>query len=376
MKNIRNSRVLIASIWHSIPSTTRLIIKYQKVVEKIIGHRLIAGLSVVIGIVTLVLTMSFTNTGLVPNEDTGTLFAMISMPPGTSQVETQKVTDQVDKMLASNPYIERREQIVGYNFLAGQGSNQSTFIIKLKPFAEREYGIFDRIKSVFTGAGIAGLFIDPTSSNMILGMIYKQTASIKGAQILAFAPPMIPGYGMSNGLSFSLQDKTGGDLNKFFKVAQDYLAALNKRPEFSRALTTYNPNYPQYMVDVDVAKAKQAGTSPAAILSVLQGYYGGMYASNFNAYGKLFRVMIQGTAESRVDEASLNNVYVRTTGGMSPVSEFCSLKRVYGPSNITRFNLFTSIAVNATPADGYSSGQAIKAAEEVASQVLPQGYGL
>ena len=163
--------------------------KYQKVVEKIIGHRLIAGLSVVIGIVTLVLTMSFTNTGLVPNEDTGTLFAMISMPPGTSQVETQKVTDQVDKMLASNPYIERREQIVGYNFLAGQGSNQSTFIIKLKPFAEREYGIFDRIKSVFTGAGIAGLFIDPTSSNMILGMIYKQTASIKGAQILAFAPP-------------------------------------------------------------------------------------------------------------------------------------------------------------------------------------------
>ena len=350
--------------------------KYQKVVEKVIGHRLIAGLSVVVGIVALVLTMSFTNTGLVPNEDTGTLFAMISMPPGTSQVETQKVTDQVDKMLASNPYIERREQIVGYNFLAGQGSNQSTFIIKLKPFAEREYGIFDRIKSVFTGAGIAGLFIDPTSSNMILGMIYKQTASIKGAQILAFAPPMIPGYdGMSNGLSFSLQDKTGGDLNKFFKVAQDYLAALNKRPEFSRALTTYNPNYPQYMVDVDVAKAKQAGTSPAAILSVLQGYYGGMYASNFNAYGKLFRVMIQGTAESRMDEASLNNVYVRTTGGMSPVSEFCSLKRVYGPSNITRFNLFTSIAVNATPADGYSSGQAIKAAEEVASQVLPEGYG-
>ena len=349
--------------------------KYQKVVEKVIGHRLIAGLSVVVGIVALVLTMSFTNTGLVPNEDTGTLFAMISMPPGTSQVETQKVTDQVDKMLASNPYIERREQIVGYNFLAGQGSNQSTFIIKLKPFAEREYGIFDRIKSVFTGAGIAGLFIDPTSSNMILGMIYKQTASIKGAQILAFAPPMIPGYGMSNGLSFSLQDKTGGDLNKFFKVAQDYLAALNKRPEFSRALTTYNPNYPQYMVDVDVAKAKQAGTSPAAILSVLQGYYGGMYASNFNAYGKLFRVMIQGTAESRMDEASLNNVYVRTSGGMSPVSEFCSLKRVYGPSNITRFNLFTSIAINATPADGYSSGQAIKAAEEVASQVLPQGYG-
>ena len=349
--------------------------KYQKVVEKIINHRWISSLTVVLGIVALVVTMKFTQTGLVPNEDTGTLFAMISLPPGTSQVETQKVTDQVDKMLASNPYIERREQIVGYNFMAGQGSNQSTFIIKLKPFAERKYGMIDRIKSVFDGAGIAGLFIDPTSSNMILGMIYKQTASIKGAQIIAFGSPMIPGYGLTNGVSFVLQDKTGGDLNKFYKVAQDYLAALNKRPEFSRALTTYNPNYPQYMVDVDVAKAKQAGTSPAAILSVLQGYYGGMYASNFNSYGKLFRVMIQGTVESRMSEDGLTNIYVRTAGGMAPVSEFCTLKRVYGPSNITRFNLFTSIAISATPADGYSSGQAIQAAEEVAKQVLPQGYG-
>ena len=349
--------------------------KYQRVVEKIINHRWISSLAVILGIVALVVTMKFTQTGLVPNEDTGTLFAMISLPPGTSQVETQKVTDQIDKMLASNPYIERREQIVGYNFMAGQGSNQSTFIIKLKPFAERKYGMIDRIKSVFDGAGIAGLFIDPTSSNMILGMIYKQTASIKGAQIIAFGSPMIPGYGLTNGVSFVLQDKTGGDLNKFYKVAQDYLAALNKRPEFSRALTTYNPNYPQYMVDVDVAKAKQAGTSPAAILSVLQGYYGGMYASNFNAYGKLFRVMIQGTVESRMNEDGLTNIYVRTSGGMAPVSEFCTLKRVYGPSNITRFNLFTSIAINATPADGYSSGQAIQAAEEVAKQVLPQGYG-
>ena len=349
--------------------------KYQKIVEKIINHRWISSLAVILGIVALVVTMKFTKTGLVPNEDTGTLFAMISLPPGTSQVETQKVTDQVDKMLASNPYIERCEQIVGYNFMAGLGSNQSTFIIKLKPFAERKYGMIDRIKSVFDGAGIAGLFIDPTSSNMILGMIYKQTASIKGAQIIAFGSPMIPGYGLTNGVSFVLQDKTGGDLNKFYKVAQDYLAALNKRPEFSRALTTYNPNYPQYMVDVDVAKAKQAGTSPAAILSVLQGYYGGMYASNFNAYGKLFRVMIQGTVESRMNEDGLTNIYVRTAGGMAPVSEFCTLKRVYGPSNITRFNLFTSIAINATPADGYSSGQAIQAAEEVAKQVLPQGYG-
>lgn len=349
--------------------------KYQRGVEKIINHGKIAGTAVIVGIVALIVSMSFTKTGLVPDEDTGTLFAFVSTPPGTSQTETQKITNQIDRMLASNPYIERREQILGYNFMAGQGSDQATFIVKLKPFAEREYSFFQKIKSVFTGAGIAGLFIDPTSSNMILGMIYKQTSSIKGAQVIAFGPPMVPGFSAVSGLSFSLEDKTGGDLNKFFQITQDYLKALNERPEISRAMTTYNPSYPQYMVDVDVAKTKQAGTSPAAVLAVLQGYYGGMYASNFNAYGKLYRVMIQGTVDSRMNENSLNDIYVRTPSGMSPVSEFCTLRRVYGPSNIARFNLFTSIAVNASAADGYSSGDAIKAVEEVASQKLPQGYG-
>ena len=349
--------------------------KYQRGVEKIINHGKIAGTAVVVGIVALIVSMSFTKTGLVPDEDTGTLFAFVSTPPGTSQTETQKITNQIDRMLASNPYIERREQILGYNFMAGQGSDQATFIVKLKPFAEREYSFFQKIKSVFTGAGIAGLFIDPTSSNMILGMIYKQTSSIKGAQVIAFGPPMVPGFSAVSGLSFSLEDKTGGDLNKFFQITQDYLKALNERPEISRAMTTYNPSYPQYMVDVDVAKTKQAGTSPAAVLAVLQGYYGGMYASNFNAYGKLYRVMIQGTVDSRMNENSLNDIYVRTPSGMSPVSEFCTLRRVYGPSNIARFNLFTSIAINASAADGYSSGDAIKAVEEVASQKLPQGYG-
>lgn len=349
--------------------------KYKNGVEKLIGHRLITSVSVVVGIVVLVLTMTFTKTGLVPDEDTGVLFATVSLEPGMSQNETQQVTDRIDKMLASNPYVESRVQLVGYNFIAGQGSNQATFIVKLKPFEDRKYGLFDRISSVFNGAGIAGLFIDPTSSNMILGMIYKQTASIKGAQVLAFAPPMVPGFAMSNGLNLSMQDKTGGDLNKFFQITQDYLKALKERPEISNAMTSYNPNYPQYMVDVDIAKTKKAGTSPAAVLSVIQGYYGGMYASNFNAYGKLFRVMIQGTVESRINERGLNSIYVRTPSGMAPVSEFCTLRRVYGPSNIARFNLFTSITVNVQTADGYSSGDAIKAVEEVAAEKLPQGYG-
>ena len=348
--------------------------KYKKTVEKIIGNRIITGISVVVGILALVITMATTKTGLVPDEDTGVLFAMVSLEPGMSQTETKKVTEQIDKMLETNPYVECRVQLIGYNFIAGQGSDQATFIIKLKPFEERKYSMFDRIKSVFNGAGIAGLFIDPTSSNMILGMIYKQTASIKGARVLAFGPPMVPGFSVSNGLTMSMQDRTGGDLNKFFTITQEYLAALKERPEIGNAMTTYNPNYPQYMVDINVARAKQSGTSPAAILSVLQGYYGGMYASNFNAYGKLYRVMIQGSVESRINPDGLNNIYVRTPGGMAPVSEFCTLKRVYGPSNIARFNLFTAITVNAQAADGYSSGDAIKAVEEVAAQKLPPGY--
>ena len=212
--------------------------------------------------------------------------------------------------------------------------------------------------------------------NSVLGMIYKQTANIKDAQIIAFAPPMISGFSATNGITFAMLDKTGGDLNKFFDITKKYLAELNKRPEIQTAMTSYNPNYPQYMVDVDVAKCKQSGITPQAVLSTLQGYYGGMYASNFNAYGKLFRVMIQGSPESRMTPESLSNIYVRTSAGMAPVEEFCSLRRVYGPSNINRFNLFTCINVTATAADGYSSGQAIKAVEEVAAQTLPDGYGL
>jgi HAE1 family hydrophobic/amphiphilic exporter-1 len=185
---------------------------------------------------------------------------------------------------------------------------------------------------------------------------------------------MIPGYSLSSGVSLVMQDRTGGDLNKFYDIVKNYIAELNKRPEIQMAQTSYNPAYPQYMVHVDVAKCKQVGVSPATILSTLQGYYGGLYASNFNAYGKLFRVMIQGSPETRQTEESLNSIYVRTPSGMSPVKEFCRLERVYGPSNINRFNLFTSINVTATVNDGFSSGEAIKACQEVAATTLPTGY--
>ncbi len=334
-------------------SYNKILGKYKNRVTKITHKPVIAIIAVLLGIVALGATMATTNTGLVPSEDTGTLFCTISMPPATSVERTKEVIDQVDAMLASNTAIQSREQIQGYNFIAGQGSDQATFIIKLKPFSER--GITEGAMAV-------------------LGMIYKQTAEIKDAQILAFSPPMIPGFSANSGLSIVMEDRSGGSLNKFFEVTKDYLAELNKRPEIQTAQTSYNPNYPQYMIDVDVAKCKQAGISPSTVLSTLQGYYGGLYASNFNAYGKLYRVMVQGDVPSREKPEGLSNIYVRTPSGMSPVKEFCSIKRVYGPSNINRFNMFTSINVTATLADGYSSGEGIKAVEEVAKNNLPEGY--
>ncbi|MBR5653970.1 MAG: efflux RND transporter permease subunit [Prevotella sp.] len=334
-------------------SYTKIQGKYKNRVEKLVRKPLLVGILVVAGIVGLLWTMNTTKTGLVPDEDTGTLFCTISMPPATSVARTRQIIDEVDAMLASNTAIQSREQIQGYNFIAGQGSDQATFIIKLKPFSER--GITE-------------------GSMAVLGMIYKQTASIKDAQVLAFSPPMIPGFSANSGISLVMQDRTGGDLNRFFQVTKDYLAELNKRPEIQTAQTSYNPSYPQYMVDIDVAKCKQAGIAPNTVLTTLQGYYGGLYASNFNSYGKLYRVMIQGEVESRERPESISNIYVRTPSGMTPVTEFCTLKRVYGPSNINRFNLYTSINVTATVAEGYSTGEAIKAVREVAAANLPQGY--
>ena len=353
----------------------KILKKYKKGVERVINHRIITLVTVVAGIVLLVIMMGVTRTGLVPDEDTGTLFCTISAAPGTSQHRTMQIAQEVDKMLASNPAILRREMVGGYNFIAGMGSDQATFIIKLKPFDERPSGFFHKLAGIWQGDGLMRFFVNPTEANSVLGMIYKQTANIKDAQILAFGPPMIPGFSANNGVAVTLEDKTGGNLNKFFNIAQDYLKALNKRPEIQKAMTSYNPNYPQYMVDVDVAKCVQAGITPAAVLSTMQGYYGGLYASNFNAYGKLFRVMIEGNVESRMTKEGLSNIYVRTSDGMSPVNEFVKLHRVYGPSNINRFNLFTSINLTITPNNGSSTGQAIKAVQEVAKQKLPTGYG-
>lgn len=338
--------------------------KYRNGVRKLVERPVISIIAVVVGIVVMAILGMNTKSGLVPNEDTGTLFCTVSTPPGTSLEKTNEVMNKVDSMLATNPAIMSRLRITGYNFIAGQGSNQGTFVIKLKPFEERqaEEGILKYIG------------VHNEGSSMVLAMIYKQTAAIKGAQILAFQPPMVQGFSATNDLTFSMQDRTGGDVDKFFKVTQDFLTELNKRPEVSNAMTSYNSKYPQYLIDVDVAKCKQSGIDPNTVLTTMQGYYGGLYSSNFNSYGKLYRVMIQAEPSARGDLKSLNNIYVRTSSGMAPINEFVSMKKVYGPQEIDRFNLFTSINVTAAPADGYASGDVIRAISEVASSSLPSGY--
>ena len=348
--------------------------KYKGAVEKLVRKPVAVIAAVIVGIVALGTTMATTKSGLVPDEDTGTLFCTISMPPATSVARTRQIINEVDSILAADPAIMSREQIQGYNFIAGAGSDQATFIIKLKPFAERQKGFFWKLSGLWQGDGIYRFFLNPYEASGVLAQIYIKTAHIKDASILAFAPPMSPGFSANSGISLVMQDRTGGELNKFFGIVQEYLKELNKRPEIQMAMTSYNPNYPQYMIHVDVAKCKQSGISPQTVLYTLQGYYGGLYASNFNAYGKLYRVMVQGSPETRMTPESLKSVYVRTPKGMAPVEEFCTRNRVYGPSNINRFNLFTSINVTATVADGYSSGEAIKAVQEVAAQVLPTGY--
>ena len=338
--------------------------KYRNGVRKLVERPVISIIAVVVGIVVMAILGMNTKSGLVPNEDTGPLFCTVSTPPGTSLEKTNEVMNKVDSMLATNPAIMSRLRITGYNFIAGQGSNQGTFIIKLKPFEERqaEEGILKYIG------------VHNEGSSMVLAMIYKQTAAIKGAQILAFQPPMVQGFSATNDLTFSMQDRTGGDVDKFFKVTQDFLTELNKRPEVSNAMTSYNSKYPQYLIDVDVAKCKQSGIDPNTVLTTMQGYYGGLYSSNFNSYGKLYRVMIQAEPSARADLKSLNNIYVRTSSGMAPINEFVNMKKVYGPQEIDRFNLFTSINVTAAPADGYASGDVIRAISEVASSSLPSGY--
>ncbi|WDF68450.1 efflux RND transporter permease subunit [Sphingobacterium oryzagri] len=329
--------------------------KYKNAVSGLIKRKWLAALGILAFAGTFWLLIKTTPTGFVPNEDGGTIFANISLPPASSLERSEAVAIQIDEMVRKIPEVESTLRITGQNFIAGAGGSYAMIVIKLKPWAER------------TKAG--------QDLRSITGKLFGMTAGIRSAQVIFFSPPTLQGFGTSSGFEFQLQDKTGGELDKFSDISSDFIAALNQRPEIQYATTSFNNKFPQYQVTVDVARCKEAGISVSTVLSTLQGYFGGVYASNFNQFGKQFRVIYQADNEFRSTPESLNNVYVRNDNGlMAPIAEFLKLEKVYGAEAINRFNLFTSIAVQGSPNPGYSSGDAIAAIEEVAKEKLPTGY--
>ena len=332
-----------------------LLKKYKKHVLFFIQKRVLSACIVVASIVLLVFFMNTTPTGMVPNEDTGTIMGAITLPPGTSQERAMEVLDRVDSLVAADPAVQSRTVISGFSFIGGRGPSYGSIIIKLKDWEERSM---------------------MQNSDIIYSTLFMRAQKVvKDAQVLFFALPMIPGYSMSSDIELNMQDRTGGDLERFFQVIQDYTKALEQRPEINSARTTFNPSFPQYMLDIDAAACKKAGISPSDILTTMQGYYGGLYASNFNSFGKMYRVMIQADPADRKNLESLNSIKVRSGQDMAPITQFVTIKKVYGPDVISRFNLYTSIKVMVAPASGYTSGQALAAISEVADQNLPTGFG-
>lgn len=333
-----------------------IIEKYKRGVLFFIRRRWLA-VSLLIGsVVVLVILMNTTKTGLVPDEDQGVVFVNVSSAAGSSLKTTNDIMIRIEERVKDIPQVKHVQKVAGYGLLAGQGNSFGMLILKLKHWDERP----DKEDNV----------------QAVIGQVYGRTADIKDASVFAISPGMIPGYGMGNALELHMQDKMGGDINTFFTTTQQYLGALNQRPEIAMAYSTFDIRYPQWTVEIDASKCKRAGITPDAVLGTLSGYYGGQYVSDFNRFSKVYRVMIQADPKYRLDEASLNNTFVRMSNGeMAPLSQFVMLNRSYGAETLSRFNMYNSIAVNAMPADGYSTGDAIRAVKETAEQALPKGFG-
>lgn len=330
--------------------------RYKGIVLFFIKHRWLTGGLLVASIALLVVLMNTTKTSLVPDEDQGVVFVNVSTAAGSSLRTTDEVMKRIEQRMEQIPQVEHVQKVAGYGLLAGQGSSFGMLILKLKPWDERP-GKEDNVQSV-------------------IGQVYGRTGDIKDATVFAISPGMIPGYGMGNALELHMQDKTGGDVNSFFQTTQQYLGVLNQRPEIAMAYSTFDVRYPQWLVEIDPSKCKRSGITPDQVLSTLSGYYGGQYVSNFNRFSKVYKVMIQSDPQYRLDEASLGNTFVRMSNGeMAPLSQFVTLTRTYGAESLSRFNMYNSITVNAMPADGYSTGDAIRAVQETASTALPKGYG-
>lgn len=336
-------------------SFRRIVQKYKSGVKFFVKRKWVAWASLGFVVVLLFYLMSTTKTGLVPSEDTGSIFVSLDAPAGSTLAETAEIMGQVEKELKDIPQIENFNKIAGFGMGSGSGSSHGMFIVKLKHWDERKG--------------------DESSVDAISNEIYRRTAHIKNATIFVFSPPMISGYGTGNSFELYIQDRSGKGIDALSKVTDDFLAELNKRPEIKMAYTSFSSKFPQYRVDIDEAQCQRAGITTQDVINTLSGYFGSIYASNFNRFTKLYRVIIQAPSDSRNSMQSLDNIYVKTTGGMAPVSQFVKLSKTYGSESLTRFNLFSAINVQGMPADGYSSGDVINAVSEVAARTLPTGYG-
>ena len=336
-------------------SFRRLVQKYKSGVKFFVRRKWVAWASLGFVAVLLFYLMSTTKTGLVPSEDTGSIFVSLDAPAGSTLAETAEIMGQVEKELKDIPQIENFNKVAGFGMGSGSGSSHGMFIVKLKHWDERKG--------------------DESSVDAISNEIYRRTAHIKNATIFVFSPPMISGYGTGNSFELYIQDRSGKGIDALSKVTDDFLAEFNKRPEIKMAYTSFSSKFPQYRVDIDEAQCQRAGITTQDVINTLSGYFGSIYASNFNRFTKLYRVIIQAPSDSRNSMQSLDNIYVKTTGGMAPVSQFVKLSKTYGSESLTRFNLFSAINVQGMPADGYSSGDVINAVTEVAARTLPTGYG-
>lgn len=336
-------------------SFKQIVRKYKRGAEFFIKRKWFAWTMLAIGAGGLYYLMSTTKTGLVPSEDTGSIFVSIDAPAGSTLNETAEIMDKVENELKDIPQIDNFNKVAGFGMGTGSGSSHGMFIIKLKHWDERKG------KS--------------NSVDAIRSEIYRRTAHIKNANLFVFSPPMIAGYGTGNSFEVYLQDRSGKGVEALSKVTNDFLVELNKRPEVQMAYTAFSINYPQYRVDIDEVQCLKAGTTTSEVLSTLSNYLGSAYVSNFNRFTKLYRVIMQAPSDSRKSIQSLDNIFVKTKGGMTPVSQFAKLTKTYGAESLTRFNMFTSINVQGMPADGYSSGDVINAIAEVSKQTLPTGYG-
>lgn len=337
-------------------SFNRLILRYKNGVKWFFRRKWVVGTALVASMALLAVLMKTTKTGLVPDEDMGCIFMNVTTPPGSSLSQTIKAMSEVENSIKDIPQIMSYSNVSGYSMMGGQAPSGGMLIIRLKPWEERPE--------------------KKDEINAVIAEIYKRTANIKSAKLFVFAQPTIMGYGMGSGFELYVQDRAGGDINTLQKYTTDFIAALNQRPEIQMAYTSFDTKFPQYTVEVDAARCQRAGITTTDVLSVLSGFIGGNYSSNLNRFSKLYRVMVQADKVYRLDKDALNNMFVQTSSGeMAPIGQFVTLTKVYGTETLTRFNLYNSIQVNGLPADGYSTGEAIAAIEEVAKQTLPVGYG-